>query len=69
MKNRLAIAWLILLSGGIAFIFYNRSRYCTDERTSFARQALDGLQQGNYSLIFSPLALKAYGCQLPECTR
>lgn len=27
------------------------------------------LLQGNYSLIFSPLALKAYGCQLPECTR
>ena len=48
---------------------YNRSRYCTDERSSFAKQALDGLLQGNYSLIFSPLALKAYGCQLPECTR
>lgn len=48
---------------------YNRSRYCTDERTSFAKQALDGLLQGNYSLIFSPLALQAYGCQLPECTR
>lgn len=48
---------------------YNRSRYCTDERTGFAKQALDGLLQGNYSLTFSPQALKAYGCQLPECTR
>lgn len=48
---------------------YNRSRYCTDEQTGFAKQALDGLLQGNYSLIFSPLALKAYGCQLPSCTQ
>jgi len=48
---------------------YNRSRYCTDERTGFAKQALDGLLLGNYSLTFGPLALKAYGCQLPECTR
>ena len=48
---------------------YNRSRYCTDERTGFAKQALDGLLQGNYSLTFSLQALKAYGCQLPECTR
>jgi hypothetical protein len=48
---------------------YNRSRYCTDERTGFAKQALDGLLQNNYFLTFSPQALKAYGCQLPECTR
>jgi len=48
---------------------YNRSRYCSDEKTGFARQALDGLLTGNYSLTFSPLALKAYGCQLPTCTQ
>jgi Iodothyronine deiodinase len=48
---------------------YNRSRYCSDEKTSFARQALDGLLNGNYSLTFSPLALKAYGCQLPTCNQ
>lgn len=48
---------------------YNRSRYCSDEKTGFARQALDGLLAGNYSLTFSPLALKAYGCQLPTCTQ
>jgi hypothetical protein len=46
---------------------YNRSRYCTDEKTSFASQALDGLLHHDYSLTFSPLALKAYGCQLPSC--
>ena len=48
---------------------YNRSRYCTDERTGFAKQALDGLLHGDYSLTFSPQALKAYGCQLPTCTK
>ena len=48
---------------------YNRSRYCSDEKTGYARQALDGLLTGNYSLTFSPLALKAYGCQLPTCNQ
>ena len=46
---------------------YNRSRYCSDEKTGFARQALDGLLQQNYSLTLSPEAFKAYGCQLPSC--
>ncbi len=48
---------------------YNRSRYCSDEKTGFARQALNGLLGGNYSLTFSPQALKAYGCQLPTCNQ
>ena len=48
---------------------YNRSRYCSDEKTGFARQALDGLLNRNYSLTFSPMALKAYGCQLPTCNQ
>jgi Iodothyronine deiodinase len=48
---------------------YNRSRYCSNEKTGFARQALDGLLARNYSLTFSPLALKAYGCQLPTCNQ
>ena len=46
---------------------YNRSRYCTDERTGFAKQALDGLLHNDYSITFSPQALKAYGCTLPTC--
>jgi hypothetical protein len=46
---------------------YNRSRYCSDEKTGFARQALDGLLQHNYSLTLSPMAYQAYGCQLPSC--
>jgi len=61
-----------ILDGGGKLYFrgnYNRNRYCSDEKTGFARQALDGLLSGNYSLTFSPLALKAYGCQLPTCSQ
>ena len=48
---------------------YNRSRYCSDEKSSYAKMALEGLLQNNLTQNFSPLALKAYGCQLPTCTR
>lgn len=48
---------------------YNRSRYCSDEKTGFARQALDTLLQHRFTLDLSPLAYKAYGCQLPACTQ
>jgi hypothetical protein len=48
---------------------YNRSRYCSDEKTGFARIALAGLLENNYSQNFDPLALKAYGCQLPICKK
>ncbi|GGA88988.1 TlpA family protein disulfide reductase [Puia dinghuensis] len=46
---------------------YNRSRYCSDEKTGFARLALAGLLDYHYSQTFSPLALTAYGCSLPTC--
>jgi hypothetical protein len=46
---------------------YNRARYCTDEKTSFAKMALEGLLHNDLAQSFSPLALKAYGCQLPTC--
>ena len=46
---------------------YNCSRYCSDEKTGFARQALDSLFDHHYSLTLSPLAFRAYGCQLPTC--
>lgn len=48
---------------------YNRSRYCSDEKTGYARLALAGLLDNNYTQQFDPLALKAYGCQLPTCTK
>ena len=46
---------------------YNRARYCTDEKTGFAKIALEGLLHNDLAQSFSPLALKAYGCQLPTC--
>jgi hypothetical protein len=48
---------------------YNRSRYCNDEKTGFARLALDSLLQHHLSITLSLLAYKAYGCQLPSCTQ
>ena len=48
---------------------YNRSRYCSDDKSSYARIALDDLLHNDLTQNFSPLALKAYGCQLPTCNR
>jgi len=47
---------------------YNSSRYCTDERTSYAKIALGGLLNDHKSLVFDKFALTAYGCRLPNCT-
>jgi len=48
---------------------YNQSRYCTDEKTSYAKIALTGLLHDHSRLVFSPLALRAYGCSLPNCKK
>ena len=46
---------------------YNRSRYCTNPLTNYAQIALDSLIQNNPNPQFSQYAVKAYGCQLPQC--
>jgi hypothetical protein len=46
---------------------YNQSRYCTNEKTEYAKLALNGMLQHNTRLIFNQFALKAYGCRLPNC--
>ncbi|GAB3262069.1 hypothetical protein GCM10027347_27510 [Larkinella harenae] len=46
---------------------YNRSRYCTDEKTNYAQLALAGLLQNNTQITFDQLAVQAYGCTLPYC--
>lgn len=46
---------------------YNSSRYCTDEKTSYAKIALTGLLKEQRRLAFSAAALRAYGCSLPGC--
>jgi thiol-disulfide isomerase/thioredoxin len=48
---------------------YNRSRFCTDKKTEYARRAIDKLLHNNAAIIFDQFALKAYGCQLPNCTK
>jgi hypothetical protein len=48
---------------------YNRSRYCTDKKSNYAQEALDSLLHNNRSIIFNQFALRAYGCQLPSCSK
>jgi hypothetical protein len=46
---------------------YNKSRYCTDARTSYANIALMGILHKKTALHLDLYALKAYGCTLPNC--
>lgn len=48
---------------------YNKSRYCTDSRSNYAQMAIDSLFAMVPRPVFAGLALKAYGCQLPKCTK
>ena len=47
---------------------YNKSRYCSDKRTEYAKIGLAGLLRSDATMVFDPIALKAYGCRLPLCT-
>jgi len=47
---------------------YNRSRYCTDEKTSYASMAVSSLLNSQVNtLLVSQAALTSYGCSLPGC--
>jgi AhpC/TSA family len=46
---------------------YNRSRYCSNRSTEYARIALDAFLHTGLAIAFDQFALKAYGCQLPKC--
>ncbi len=48
---------------------YNKSRYCTDEKSNYAQMALDSLLQHTSNPTFASEALTAYGCSLPTCTK
>jgi thioredoxin-related protein len=48
---------------------YNRTRYCTDKKSNYAQQALDSLLADRDRVIFNQFALKAYGCELPNCSK
>ena len=47
---------------------YNRSRYCTDKKTSYARLALEAITSGIAAAPISPMATTAYGCSLTDKT-
>ena len=47
---------------------YNKSRYCTDKNSDYARMAIDSLLH-HHEPVNNEYALKAYGCQLPGCTK
>lgn len=48
---------------------YNKTRYCTDADSNYAQMAIDSLLKQNNSPSFNALALRAYGCSLPNCTK
>jgi thioredoxin-related protein len=48
---------------------YNISRYCTDKKTNYALQAINGLLANNTKMTFSKLALTSYGCRLANCNK
>ncbi|CAM4019447.1 hypothetical protein SAMN06265348_101234 [Pedobacter westerhofensis] len=46
---------------------YNKNRYCTDEKSSYAKIAVMGILHKKTALRLDQFALKAYGCTLPNC--
>lgn len=48
---------------------YNKTRYCTNADSNYAQQAIESLLKNNHSPLFDALALRAYGCTLPKCTK
>jgi len=48
---------------------YNKTRYCTNADSNYAQMAIDSLLKQTKSPSFDALALRAYGCSLPKCTK
>jgi hypothetical protein len=48
---------------------YNKSRYCLDKNSNYAQMAIDSLLNKCTNPVFSELATKSYGCQLPGCSK
>lgn len=48
---------------------YNRTRYCTDKKSNYARIAIDSLLASKKEPAFNQYALTAYGCSLPNCKK
>lgn len=45
---------------------YNKSRYCTDAKSDYARMAIDSLLRNTAQPVFNKQAHIAYGCALPS---
>ena len=48
---------------------YNKTRYCTNADSNYAQMAIDSLLEQTTTPSFDALALRAYGCSLPKCTK
>jgi hypothetical protein len=48
---------------------YNKTRYCTNADSNYAQMAIDALLKQTKTPSFDALALRAYGCSLPKCTK
>ncbi|MCD0489536.1 AhpC/TSA family protein [Pedobacter sp. MC2016-14] len=48
---------------------YNKSRYCTDMKTNYAKMAIEGIVKHTKLDGLDKYALKAYGCTLPNCEK
>ena len=48
---------------------YNRSRYCSDKKTEYARMALEDLLFKMPTTGIDQSAYTSYGCRLPSCTQ
>jgi hypothetical protein len=63
---------LVLLSANNRLYYrgnYNQSRYCINEKTNYAKIAMQQLLKESDQLTLDKLALIAYGCQLPDCKK
>jgi len=62
----------VLLDGSRKLYYrgnYNKTRYCTNADSNYAQMAIDSLLKQTKSPSFDALALRAYGCSLPKCTK
>jgi len=48
---------------------YNKTRYCTNADSNYAQMAIESLLQQIKAPSFDALALRAYGCSLPKCSK
>ncbi|MEO8770606.1 MAG: redoxin domain-containing protein [Ferruginibacter sp.] len=48
---------------------YNKSRYCTEKNSDYAKLAIDSLIQQQQNPTFPLTATKSYGCSLPGCSK